>query len=151
MPIRNYTSKIPAGQTAGAIQELLGRSGASRISIDYDGGKIAAISFMMLVHGRPVWFEIRPDVAGMLQAMKRDPDVEGRYCNAEQAERTAWKNKYDWLDAQLAEVAAGQARIEQLLLGFAVTDNGETLFNRLEREGVLLESTNPPLMLKEAQ
>lgn len=37
----------------------------------------------------------------MPQAMKRDPDVPSAKCTREQAERTAGKNKYDWLEAQL--------------------------------------------------
>lgn len=149
MPIRNYTSKISPAKTAGLIQDLLGRNGASRISVDYEGGKIVAISFMMIVHGRPLWFEVRPDVEGMLRAMRADADVQPRFCNRDQAERTAWKNKLDWLDAQLAEVAAGQARIEQLLLGFALTDDGTTVFERLQQAGALLDSTNRPLELPE--
>lgn len=149
MPIRNYTSKVPASQTAGAIQDLLGRSGASRVSLDYEGGRIVAVAFVMMVEARPVWFRIEPDVEGMLRAMKADKEVPRSRCNEEQAARTSWKNKFDWLDAQLAEVAAGQARIEQLLLGFAITDSGETLFARLGREGVLLGGDNPPLQLPE--
>jgi len=68
------------------------------------------------------------------------PYLPSSRCNIDQAARTAWKNKYDWLDAQLAEVACGQARLEQLLLGFAVTDTGETVYDRLRRGDHLLET-----------
>lgn len=146
MPIRNYTSKIPASQTAGMMQDLLGRHGARRVTLDYEAGSIAAISFVMMVASAPVWFRIAPDPAAMLRAMKRDPDVPSAKCKPQQAERTAWKNKHDWLDAQLAEVAAGQARLEELLLGYVITNDGRTVFERVEESGFLLGGDHPPLL-----
>ena len=49
----------------------------------------------------------------------------------------AWRVEKDWIDAQLAKIAAGSARLEQLLLGYAVTGTGETAYERLERENLL--------------
>jgi hypothetical protein len=76
----------------------------------------------------------------MLKAMEDDEGVPNNRCDEDQAARTAWKNKYDWLDAQLAEVASNQARLEQLLLGFGVTDDGRTVYQRLEESGRLLNA-----------
>ena len=54
------------------------------------------------------------------------------------AKRTAWKNKLEWLELQLAEIATNQARLEQLLLGYAVTRDGQTAYERLQEERILL-------------
>ena len=141
MAIRNYTSKISPNQTAGKMQKLLAEHDARRVSIEYgDNGDPQAVTFQMDVEGRPLWFRIAPDVRGMLKAMEDDDGVPSSRCNEEQAARTAWKNKYDWLDAQLAEVASNQARLEQLLLGFGVTDDGRTVYERLEESGRLLNA-----------
>ncbi len=138
MPIRNYTSKMSPAQTAGTIQKLLAEHGAGSVTIDYNGTDAVAISFQMIVNGSPVWFRLEPDIEGMRRAMEGDRKIPQAKCTTEQAARTAWKNELDWLDAQLAKVAAGQARIEQLLLGYAVTQDGQTVWERLHSTGQLL-------------
>ena len=139
MTIRNYTSTMSPAKIAGKMQEMLAGAGAEAVSLDYEDGDPVAITFRMAVHGRPMHFRLEPDPRAVLAAMKDDNDVPGNKCNEKQASRTAWKNKHDWLSVQLAEVAAGQARIEQLLLGYAVTNDGQTLYERLRDGRGLLE------------
>ena len=132
MGLRNYSSSVAASKSIGAIMKLLAKNGARRIATDYGGdGEPEAITFTMVVGGGPVSYRLAPDEAGMLRAMEQDSGVPASKCKPEQARRTAWKNELDWLDAQLAKVAANQARLEQLLLGYAVTDTGETFYQRL--------------------
>lgn len=138
MPIRNYSSKVKPASTLGEIQALLSEHGASQISMDYENGKPIALSFKMLVRDVFVSFRLTVDVEGMLRAMKKDKKVPKSACNPEQAERTAWKNKYEWLHIQMAEIESEQARIEQLLLGYAVTPQGETFFEALQSNQRLL-------------
>ena len=137
MPIRTYTTSVAPAKTAGEIQRILAASGASRISIDYEAGSALALTFELPIHGRPMAFRLEPDVAGTLAAMQADRGVPRRYCEREQAQRVAWRIEKDWIDAQLAKIAAGAARLEQLLIGYAVTDTGETAYERLEREDLL--------------
>lgn len=99
--------------------------------MDYDNGEPVAITFLMMINERPIQFRLTVEVDGLLQAMKKDKKVPKSYCTREQAKRTAWKNKLDWLDTQMAEIATGQAKMEQLLLGYAVTNDGSTIYNRL--------------------
>lgn len=40
MPIKNYTTKVPAAKTVGEIQAILARHCASRIMLDYDDGRM---------------------------------------------------------------------------------------------------------------
>jgi hypothetical protein len=138
MAIKNYTSKIKPADSLGKIQALLAENGAMRVQMEYDNGKPIALSFSMIVGGNELFFRLRVDVEGMLQAMKKDKNVPKNKCTKEQAERTAWKNKYEWLHIQLSEIEANQARMEQLLLGYAVTDNGQTAFERLQTGEKLL-------------
>lgn len=138
MPIRNYSSKSKPTETIGKIQGLLAEHGASRVGIDYNGRQPEALIFSMSVQGTQVSFRLTVDVQGMLAAMKSNPRVPNSACNDEQAERTAWKNKYEWLHLQMAEIESGQARIEQLLLGYAVTPDGQTLFDAIKNSQMLL-------------
>lgn len=138
MAIKNYTSKVKPASSLGKIQELLAQNQASRIQMEYEAAKPVALSFSMFVGGNELFFKLAVDVEGMLQAMKNDDKVPKNKCTKEQAERTAWKNKYEWLHIQLSEIEANQAKMEQLLLGYAVTNNGQTAFERLSSGEKLL-------------
>lgn len=138
MPIKNYSSTVKPADSLGKIQALLAEHNASQVSMDYHNGKPVALTFWMKVGSNHVPFRITVDVEGMLYAMKRDKKVPKSSCTKEQAERTAWKNKYEWLHLQMAEIEAGQARIEQLLLGYAVTPSGDTLFEAMASNQLLL-------------
>lgn len=131
MPIKNYSSGISPAQTLGKIQQILAEHGATSIQMEYDNHKPVALTFSMWVGDQELFFRLQVDVSGMLQAMKNDPKVPKSSCSKEQAERTAWKNKYEWLHIQLSEIEANQAKMEQLLLGYAVTNNGQTAYERL--------------------
>lgn len=131
MAIKNYSSKIQPAESLGNIQALLAENGARKVQMEYEGGKPLALSFSMVVGGNELFFRLTVNIAGMLQAMKNDPKVPKNKCTKEQAERTAWKNKYEWIHIQLSEIEAGQAKMEQLLLGYVVTDNNQTAYERL--------------------
>lgn len=136
--IKNKSSKDSPAKTLGNIQEVLAEHGASSIRMDYEGGNPVAISFSMMVGPQDLSFRLTVNVDGMLKAMKEDPNTQGKYCNREQAERTAWKNRLEWLQTSLAQIKANQASMQELLLGFAVTDDGQTVYERLQTSHKLL-------------
>ena len=46
MPIKNYTTKVPAVQTVGEIQGILAAHGARKVMMDYaENGKVTAVTF----------------------------------------------------------------------------------------------------------
>ena len=48
MPIKNYTTKVPAVQTVGEIQGLLAAHGARKVMMDYgDDGRVLAVTFAL--------------------------------------------------------------------------------------------------------
>lgn len=136
MGLRNYSSTVNPNQSASKMQERLAQHGARQVSLVYgEDGFVEAVSFLFEIDGRLYQFRLTVNVDGMLKAMRADKGVPSSYCSRTQARRTAWKNKMEWLGAQLAEIAANQASLEQLLLGYGVTDTGETFWDRLTREG----------------
>lgn len=133
MPIKNYGSTVSPNRSIGKIQEILAEHGASRVQVQYTGDrKPESITFAMWIGGNEIAFRLTVDILGLLQAMKEDPKVPKHKCTLEQAEKTAWKNKLEWLQIQLAEIQTNQARMEQLLLGYAVTRTGQTAYERLQ-------------------
>ena len=48
MPIKNYTTKVPAVQTVGEIQGILAAHGARKVMMDYaENGKVTAVTFAL--------------------------------------------------------------------------------------------------------
>lgn len=140
MAIRFYTSTVSPAQTVSEIQQKLAEAGASRITSSYDeDGTVEAVEFVIEMDGRLVGFRLSADVRGMFEALKADDDVPSEYESMEQAARTAWRVLKEWLNAQLALQAANQARLDQLLLGYGITQTGDTIYERLVEEKDLLE------------
>ena len=58
----------------------------------------------------------------------------------EQAYRVAWRNILDWVQAQMALLEIGMAKIEEVFLPYMQDREGITFFERMEQRGFLLES-----------
>lgn len=137
--IKNAYSEAPPAKTMGEIQATLAENGAHRVQIDYNGDREpVAISFAMDVGENEMLFRLTVNPEGLLQAMREDKNTPNSQCNLAQAKRTAWKNKLEWLQIQLAEVKTNQAEIQELLLGSAVTNDDQTLYERIKTEQNLL-------------
>jgi hypothetical protein len=132
MAILNYTTKIDAGKTVAELQQLLGKAGCQKVLIDYDDSREpVAVTFMVPVNGKPMFFTLPANPGGVLTALKRDR-VPATYCNLAQARRVAWRIIKVWCEAQLAIIDAGQAQLAEVFLPYAQTANGQTLFKAIE-------------------
>ena len=58
-----------------------------------------------------------------------DPAVPNSACNGPQAFRTGWRIIKDWVDSQIAYVQAGQGRMDQVFLPYALLPDGQTSFH----------------------
>lgn len=131
--IKNYTSKTSPLDSIGQMQTILAEHGASKIMIDYDQNrKPCALSFIMMINESPVPFRLTVNVEGLQKAIRQDSRTPNTAAKKEQAERTAWKNKLEWLRLQLVEIQTHQAEMTELLLGYVVTDNGQTAHERMK-------------------
>ena len=128
MPIKNYTTEIPAVQTVGEIQGLLAAHGARKVMMDYsDSGKVEAVTFGLMLNGTMSGFKIEAKPEGVIRVMKKD----GKNCDEKQAERIAWRNVKDWIAAQLALVETEQAAMEQVFLPYLLDQENRTLYQRI--------------------
>lgn len=125
MPIKNYTTKVPAVQTVGEIQGILAAHGARKVMMDYaENGKVTAVTFALDCCGSLHGFrlEARPDGVKAVMAKERTK------CDDEQAERIAWRNLKDWIAAQVALVETEQATMDELFFPKLVDRNEKTLY-----------------------
>src|SRR5689334_22022976 len=98
MALLNYTTKIEVNKTIAEIQTCLVRHGATGLFSEFEEGSITALSFKIKVESREISFRLPCDWQPVLQILKKDPKVPGRFCNKEQAQRVAWRIIKDWVE-----------------------------------------------------
>ncbi len=128
MAILNYTTSIDAVKTASEVQQMLAKSGAKSVALDYENGQPSALQFMILFCEQPIYFKLPCNVKGVYQSLCRSPKVSRSQRTEAQARRVAWRIIKDWVEAQLAIVEARQAEMTEVFLPYAVANDGRTAF-----------------------
>jgi len=148
MPIKNYTSDKPIERIFAEMQQALGTHGAKQISFDYgDDGKVHGIQFVIKVKDRfiPVKLPARVEQAqAVLKRQYESKEIKShigtKVYSYEQAYRVAWRNILDWVQAQMALLEIGMAKMEELFLPYMLDKQGMTCYERMEQQGFMLES-----------
>jgi hypothetical protein len=149
MAIKNYTSDKPIDRIFAELQQTLGTHGAKQIAFDYgDDGKVHGVSFTIKVGDRFIPIKLPARVENAQTVLKHQWEIgaishkrgkEQTY-GYEQAYRVAWRNILDWVQAQMALLEIGMAKIEEVFLPYMQDREGVTLFERMEQRGFLLDS-----------
>jgi len=135
----NYTTTVPVAQTVAECQSILAAAGASSVATDYDDGQPTGLSFQLKTPHGARHFTLPVDVAAMqavLVKARKDGSFESlhasynrlqSYTTREHAARVAWRFVKDWLEANLALIAAKMATIDEVMLPFLhIQIGGET-------------------------
>jgi len=136
--IKNYTSNVPVQKTIGKIQEILSAKGAEKIMIDYANGKPVGLMFMLKTTKGQIPIKLPARIENVQQVFynnkkpryKWEKPVPLTESEKQQAERTAWKNIEDWIDAQLALIETEMVKIEEVFLPYVIMGNNQTLFDQ---------------------
>src|SRR5918911_1054911 len=149
MAIKNYTSDKPIDRIFAELQQTLGTHGAKQISFDYDDdGKVQGVQFVIKVNDRFIRVKL-PARIEKAQAVLKRQWYEGTISHKrgrentygyEQAYWVAWRNILDWVQAQMALLEIGMAKMEEVFLPYMQDRQGLTFFERMEQRGFLLES-----------
>lgn len=144
MSVLNYTTTIPVARTVGEVQAMLAEHGADAVGVRYANRLPVGVSFTLTTpHGvrafnLPVDVDavetllVTQEAAGQL----RKAAPRGGWANREQAARVAWRIVKDWLEAQLALIAAEMATLDVVMLPYLVIDGvGGTLAQRYRESG----------------
>lgn len=137
MAILNYTTSISTEKTANEIQAKLVKAKAEAVLCRYENCVLSSISFRMNTAQGIIHFKLPAKIDGVLLALKRDNKVPHRLKTNEQAARVAWRIVKDWVEAQLAIIEADMATLPQVFLPYAQTDNGQTVYERFEKNGLI--------------
>jgi hypothetical protein len=140
MPIKDYTTTVPALRTVGQIQDILAKAGAAQILAEYNAGRVVGLTFTVNTATGPQAFTLpaRPDLVRAVLLRQR---VQPRYATEEHAECVAWRIIKDWIEAQLAIIQTEMVTLDQVMLPYMRTANGSTMYQRYLQHGqALLEA-----------
>lgn len=141
MPIKNYTTIVPAGRSIEELQTALVTHGATGMLFEYEQGtgRIKALKFVLPVEGNPVGFALPVEWRKFQQVLKNDQV--SRWKDEDYCYRVAWRCIRDWVLAQLALYETRIVELPQVFLPFAVARDGSTLYEKaLGQGGFLLQS-----------
>jgi hypothetical protein len=133
MALLNYTTQIATEKTVMEIQAILAAAGALAIATEYSGGIVAAVSFRITTPFGLTTYSLPCDTAAVqriLEKQARAGKVPRRLVTTEQAARVGWRIIKDWIEAQIALVQTQMVTMDQVMLPFARTGTGETVYER---------------------
>jgi len=140
MGLKNYTSKIPALRTISLIEAKLAAHGASQILKEYDpDGKVEGLAFIKKIDGVEMPFKLPAKISEcekILRSMVSKPRKDTLKRISQQAERTAWKLIFDWVDVQMAMTELKQAEFMQIFMPYLYDHSKrQTYFEKMKTRG----------------
>jgi len=136
MNIRNYTSKVPATRSLMLIKEMLIEAGATNFMEQYEDGVIKGVAFQIDLNGMPMFFKIPGNMEAIHRFLveKDNPRTNEAIERVQkQAQRTAWKIIYDWIQLQLSMIQLEQMEFMQAFLPYTYdVSNDQTFYDNLK-------------------
>ena len=132
MPIKNYTTSVPANRSIQEIQDSLVRHGAIGVLLEYERGtgRIAALKFQLDLSGQKMAFLLPVDWK-KFQAVLKAQKV-SRWNDEDYVYRVSWRNVRDLVLAQMALYETQMVELPQVFLPYAITKDGvSTLYDRV--------------------
>lgn len=124
MALKNYTTKVSVDKTVSEIHSLLTKHGAASVITEANDGRIASVMFTLDGAG---CFRLPARIDAVMTIL----DEQGIKCDRDKAERIAWRNIKDWIDAQIALVETGQVELTEVMLPYMLDRHGKTLYQAL--------------------
>lgn len=137
MAIKNYTSTVAVSSSISKIEHRLAQAGASRIAKNYSNERPSGMIFEININGVPTTFKLpakSENVYKYLRMQRKKPPTKAQdEAIREQADRTAWKILFDWVDIQVSLIELNQAEIVEIFLPYAYNPaTDQTLFERMK-------------------
>lgn len=140
MPIKNYTTSVPANRSIEEIQTSLVKHGAIGVLYEYEKGtgRINALKFKLAIKGVDIGFSLPVNWRRFQECLKRDGVA--RSNDEDYVYRVAWRNIRDWVLAQMALYETEIVELPQVFLPFAVAKDGKTIYEKVNSGNFLLDS-----------
>lgn len=137
MALKNYTTKIPVGQSIKEIEQALVKNGAVGMLYEYEQGtgRIESLKFVLMLNGQKIGFAL-PVKWRKFQQVLQNQNV-ARSSDDDYCYRVAWRCVRDWVLAQLALYETELVELPQIFLPFAYGKGDRTVYEQVV-EGKLL-------------
>jgi hypothetical protein len=132
MPIKNYTTIVPANRSITEIQDTIVKHGATGMLYKYEQGtgRIEALQFLLRIKNQDVAFSL-PVHWRRFQRVLELQQVR-RYDDEEYVYRVAWRNIRDWVMAQLALYETEIVEMPLVFFPFATDAKGQRLYEHVQ-------------------
>ena len=139
MNIKNYTSVVPAMNSAAAIEQLLVEAGATSVSKWYEDKQVCGFLFQLPVGGLPLVFRLparAEAVTRLMLARKPRANAQQRGTIRAQAYRTAWRTLHEWVQIQVTMILIEQVEPLQVFLPYTYNEaTGRTFYQEVQQQG----------------
>ncbi|WP_029503959.1 hypothetical protein [Lachnoclostridium phytofermentans] len=144
MAILNYTTQIDAFKTVSEIEYILMKHKAKSIMKEFQGDSIIGLSFLIDTGYSQVPIKLPVKVNECLTVLKKEKRNGSKNVKdtREQAERVAWRILKDWVESQMALLDIEMVKMEEIFMPYIVDQQGETLYQKLEKKQFLLTELN---------
>ena len=130
--LKNYTTKVPAEQTAAEVTGILVRHGARQISQEYDEAQnVVGLSWLARTPYGDIPFRLPVNAERCFRVMVKQRLVRNDAEGMAQARMTAWRITKDWIAAQMALIQTEMADLAEVLLPYALVDKDTTVYQRM--------------------
>jgi hypothetical protein len=140
----NYTTKIPAKESAGQVLGMLATAGADRITLINDRASREPTGVEFEIETVVGWQAFRlPVNARAIQVLLDATRKERRAgpTTDEQARAVGWRIVKDWTEAQLALIQTGMVKLEEVFLPYMIHGpTGMTMFEAFEHRQLALKA-----------
>jgi hypothetical protein len=149
-PPMNYTTSIPATRTIGECQSMLCEAGAEAVAVMYADKQPSGLSFRLQTASGMQTFMLPANIDGVSRLLRiADYPASvttrqlGKYVTREHAVRVGWRVIKDWLQAQLAFVAAGMVTVDEIMMPYLQVGNGLTFYRALQENRLQISAIEP--------
>lgn len=144
--LKDYTTEIEANKTIIEVQDILAKSGAKGIALEYDdSGNIESLFFRMVIQGgQEIAFKLpaKPqavyDVLYKGMVGERNPNFKN--ARWQKSLNIAWRIMKEWLEIQFTLIKLNQVEAIEIFLPYMVTGQNRTLYSDMKENQFQLSS-----------
>lgn len=133
-----YTKKT-VNQTLSDLKKVIlkgaMRGVVSGFQESYDDGEVIAVQFTVRTPTADIPYQVPCRPQWIFEKLQEDHEGTNVRQDHDRAMRIAWRQTFDWIRATVGMVDQGQLKPQEAFFAFAISKNGDTLFESVEKAG----------------